>query len=354
MNNASTLGNSLADLVTDWGGFEKLVAELHDTGDVTVEHNVTLTGRSGAPRQIDVLVRHRQGLYEHLIVVECKYRNSPIERLHVDALATTIREVGASRGVIFSTKGFQSGAIAQAAHDNISLYLLREPTDEEWGLPGRNFDIWLHFITKGFGNLKMPDTRAMQLRPGISPKIDVRLGDPAGTSQTPIKIDGKPYTTLEELLLDIANRTAQLAYRPVRLDFGGKFDGAVKNVIKVNFTPEAPTQIFLDGAIVLAPVITFDLGLKVTQSRLQVDRGEPYAFVLAVEDCVKKAVTTAYRRRNDSATQLQPVVDAKEPAGEPYQNGSIMSIWLDGFESFDEFSGITPSDSPETQLKLVL
>jgi len=58
---------SIADLVTDWGGFEQLVAKLHETGQVTVEHNVVLPGRSGAPRQIDVLIRHKQGLYEHLV-----------------------------------------------------------------------------------------------------------------------------------------------------------------------------------------------------------------------------------------------------------------------------------------------
>jgi competence protein CoiA len=42
---------SIAELITDWGGIEQLVAELHETGQVTVEHNVILPGRSGAPRQ---------------------------------------------------------------------------------------------------------------------------------------------------------------------------------------------------------------------------------------------------------------------------------------------------------------
>ena len=63
---------TLCEIFTDWDGFEQFVARLHRTGSVTVEHNVTLTGRSGASRQIDVLVRHKEGLYEHLIVVECK------------------------------------------------------------------------------------------------------------------------------------------------------------------------------------------------------------------------------------------------------------------------------------------
>ncbi|GMA60755.1 NERD domain-containing protein [Alicyclobacillus fastidiosus] len=53
----------LSELVKDWGGFERLVADLHNTGDVKVEHNVVLKGRSGAPRQIDVLITHTHGLY---------------------------------------------------------------------------------------------------------------------------------------------------------------------------------------------------------------------------------------------------------------------------------------------------
>jgi len=59
-----------------------------------VEHNVTLTGKSGALRQIDVLIRQKQGLYTHLVIAECKYWNSPVERLHIDALATGYRGPG--------------------------------------------------------------------------------------------------------------------------------------------------------------------------------------------------------------------------------------------------------------------
>src|SRR6202012_3533527 len=124
----SAMSNVISDLVKDWGGFEKLVAELHETGEVTVEHNAILTGKSGAPRQIDVLIRHRQGLYDHLVIAECKYWNSPVERLHIDALATAIQDVGASRGVLFSTKGFQSGAITQAKQSNIDLFTVRDLT----------------------------------------------------------------------------------------------------------------------------------------------------------------------------------------------------------------------------------
>jgi Restriction endonuclease len=151
----------IEDLVKDWGGFEKLVAKLHETGDVRVEHNVTLVGASGAPRQIDVLIRHKQGLYEHLVIVECKYWNDPVDRQQVDALANTVRELGAAKGVIFSKKGFQSGAIAQAKHDHIELFQVRTLTDEEWGLPGREVEFFTHCHTVSVNNPNFENVTAV-------------------------------------------------------------------------------------------------------------------------------------------------------------------------------------------------
>jgi Restriction endonuclease len=186
---------TLADLVKDWGGFEKLVADLSQTGEVTVEHNVSLTGRSGAARQIDVLIRHKQGLIEHLVIVECKYWNSSVERLHVDALATTVREVGASRGVIISTAAaFQRGAIEQARHDAIELFRVREPTVEEWGRPGRHIDFYLHVLSVALGPLRIEGTFTIDpLRP-TSTTLALSLGDGASESHTPAICDGRPET----------------------------------------------------------------------------------------------------------------------------------------------------------------
>lgn len=141
---------TIETFVGDWGGFEKLVATLHETGEVAVERDVSLPGRSGAPRKIDVLIRHRQGLYEHLVVVECKHWRRRIIRLHVDALTTTVQEVGAAKGVIFSSKGFQAGAITQARQSNIDLFVLRDLDRHEWGNPGRVVDLFLQIAEIGF------------------------------------------------------------------------------------------------------------------------------------------------------------------------------------------------------------
>jgi hypothetical protein len=343
---------ALSDLVADWGGFERLVAQLHETGGVSVEHNVTLPGRSGAPRQIDVLVRHTEGLYEHLIVVECKYRNSPVERIHVDALATTIREVGAARGVIFSTQGFQSGAISQARHDNISLFLLREPTDVEWGLPGRHVDVWLQIISASIGNLKMPMAHPVGFTQGAPLNIDIRLGDPGRTSTTRIKAEGKPEVTLEALLTRMAMQTSKTVYKPVRANFDGAFNGDIRHVIRVNFEPHTPTLLFIDRALLIAPRITFDLGVKVTQSRFQVDRAAPYAFVLAVENCISKVTTTASRLLGNEHTELTPPSEHSQSDEAIFENGSMISVWVSELQPFSEFEGLEPSTGPEVKMTL--
>lgn len=332
---------SISDLVGDWGGFEQLVAQLNETGDVVVEHNVILPGRSGASRQVDVLIRHKQGLYEHLVVCECKYWNSPVDRLHVDALATTIREVGASRGVIFSAHGFQSGAVAQAEHEHIALFKVRQFTDEEWGAPGRHVEIWMQFVSTAIGNIQMPGLLGDESALTNPPRLELRYGGADDTS-TPIQVAGKPDATLEALLQRMAAETAKVAYTPARLNFEGKADGEARAVVKVNFAPKEPALLFVDGAVFVVPRIEFDLGVKVTQSLLQIDRAQPYAFILAVEDCVGKTKTTASRRKDAEKTVLHGAVAEDESPEENFQSGTVITVWLGLSESFDDFSTMPP------------
>jgi len=343
----------LADLVSDWGGFELLVAQLHETGQVSVEHNITLMGRSGAPRQIDVLVRHREGLYEHLIVVECKYRNSPVERLHVDALATTIREVGAARGVIFSVEGFQSGAVEQAKHENISLFRVREPTDQEWGLPGRHIDLWLQVISLGLGPPSFPNARAIAFAPTPPINLELVLGYPEHGSRTPARVSGSEETTLEAIVEKLARVSAREAYQPVRLNFGDDtWNGVVRSVCDVHFGGEKPIEVRLPTALVYLPEFHFRLGVRVDQSRIQIDRAEPYAFALAVEDCVQGAVSTAARKRGELQTKVMPVSESAADPADILQNGSIALVWAGPFVPWAEFDGIEPAKGEHRRLSL--
>ncbi|WP_430414032.1 restriction endonuclease [Parasphingorhabdus sp.] len=343
--------NTLSDMIADWDGFERLIAQLHETGSVKVEHNVTLTGKSSAPRQIDVLVRHKEGLYEHLIVVECKYRNAAIERLHIDALATTIREVGASRGVIFSTKGFQRGAITQAKNENISLFKIRELTDEEWGSPGRHFDLWLHINCISIGDFKAPGS----LLAGPPPKGRLEFfldnSTQARSSKTPLKIPGQPETTLEQLLIKTALQSARHIYIPQIIDFGKREEGEIRRKVKVKIQPERAAEVSTMSTTLIFPEMEFLLGLKISQSRFQRDRHQDYTFVLAVEDCITKSVKTASRKISEKITVLEDF--KQQPKSENiYQNGSICSIWPEGILPFEEFENVPIADGPGTQLTI--
>ena len=119
----------LKDLVTDWNGFEKLVEDMHKDGKITVEHDVTLTGASGATRQIDVLVTEDKGSEKQLTLIECKYWNYNVGRTEADIMFASLDDLNASRGVIFTTKGYQKGAKAYAKAKNIDIYVVRSLSD---------------------------------------------------------------------------------------------------------------------------------------------------------------------------------------------------------------------------------
>ena len=334
---------TIHELVKDWGGFEKLVAALHETGDVTVEHNAHLVGRSGAPRQIDVLLRHKQGLYEHLVVVECKYWNTAVERLHVDALATTVKEVGAAKGVIFSTKGFQTGAITQAAHDNIELFTVRELTDEEWGLPGKVVDLFLQVNAVSVGNPQFLGTFSFSGFEPRNPSLNITIGNPDSDSRTPMFKEGDPEKTLEEYLSRIARESAGKFYPSRAIAFrNGGYDGKLLLRGKVNVAPKTPMRIEVNGGIIMVPRIEFDVGLLINQSRIVIDRSNNYFFAIAVEDCVRDIAAYATKKSSEAVTVIEPIsIPDSIDSDDVVKNGSLISVWVKGLESFDQFSGLS-------------
>ena len=331
--------SSISDLVKDWGGFEKFIAKLHETGDVTVEHNVTLTGRSGAPRQIDVLVRHKQGLYEHLVVVECKYWKSTVKRQQVDALSKTVEEIGASRGVIFSTKGFQSGAIMQAPHDNIDLFKVRDLTAEEWGSPGKTFDMFLQVNSIAIGNISFHNTFSHRPLKQSNCHLDLHLGD-AKTS-TLIIGEGKLDKTLEEMIERVAVESAHKSYTSTPVRFGNDFEGEMCYRVNVDVHPTTPIRIEINSDTIFIPRITFDIGVKISQTRILVDRTSNLKFALAIEDCVRRTVTAASRHISNNTTKLTAIQVAVPKVPEDvYKNGSLMTVWVNGFIPFDDFADL--------------
>jgi len=83
-------------------------------------HDQVITTSDG-DYQIDVYVTFEVLGVRMKVLVECKHQQRPVEREVVQLLNGKLESVGAQKGIIFSTAGFQSGAFKYAARHGIAL-----------------------------------------------------------------------------------------------------------------------------------------------------------------------------------------------------------------------------------------
>jgi restriction system protein len=110
----------------------------HSLPGFPVERHELITAPDGQYR-IDVSLRFTQLEVDLLVLVECKNRVRPVEREDVQVLADGLRATGAQKGILFSTNGFQRGAIHYARSHGIALVSVIEGkfTTERERLAGR-------------------------------------------------------------------------------------------------------------------------------------------------------------------------------------------------------------------------
>jgi len=105
--------------------FELFVKSLLESANeklynLEIVHNEKIQNYDGT-YQIDITARFKAFGGEFLILIECKHHKNPIKREIVQALHDKIRTIGAQKGMIFSTIGFQKGAIQYASQHGIAL-----------------------------------------------------------------------------------------------------------------------------------------------------------------------------------------------------------------------------------------
>src|SRR5215472_12571604 len=120
-----------------WKRFERLIHQLHEQYGV-VGANITLDDHiegldSKILRQIDISIRAAVGLYQVLIVVECKDYASPLDVGDVGAFATLKHDVRANKGVIIATGGFTPAAIELARSHGIDTRTYLDTESADWG-----------------------------------------------------------------------------------------------------------------------------------------------------------------------------------------------------------------------------
>lgn len=70
---------------------------------------------------LDVVARFEALGAEFVVLVECKHQGRKVERHEVQVLNAKVQSLGAHKGMLFSTAGFQSGAIEYAGAHGIAL-----------------------------------------------------------------------------------------------------------------------------------------------------------------------------------------------------------------------------------------
>ena len=112
--------------------FEKLVLEwLRLVADrqeqtITTTHLGVVHG-DGGQYKVDVLVTFSAlGGALFVVLVECKHQTRPVEREDVMVLESKLRDVNAQKAMLFSTSGFQSGALEFAAAKHIATVTVVE------------------------------------------------------------------------------------------------------------------------------------------------------------------------------------------------------------------------------------
>ncbi|HET6679788.1 MAG TPA: restriction endonuclease [Gemmatimonadaceae bacterium] len=97
-----------------------LAALGRDLPGFNVEHQERVVTQDGAFR-FDAVARFTQLGVDFTVLVECKDHVRPVEREDVQVLADKLRSTSAHKGILFSTNGFQRGAIEYAEARGIAL-----------------------------------------------------------------------------------------------------------------------------------------------------------------------------------------------------------------------------------------
>ena len=136
--------------------------------DFKVRQNTCYVGKSGYEHQISISTEMKIAGMRFLILVDCKNHSKLVEANEVLEFASRLEDIGAQKGVIVTTRGFQSGALQVAKAKGIALVIA---CDLEWEIcmesPMREIHLHQNFVQKGLRFLcrstKLDETRLSAL-----------------------------------------------------------------------------------------------------------------------------------------------------------------------------------------------
>lgn len=99
----------------------RVYAEKEKLNDFTIKHNQKVKADDGI-YQIDVLAEYTALGTKNTILIECKKYSNSVKKEVVNALQAKLQSLGAQKGIIISTSGFQTGAVQYAEKHGIALW----------------------------------------------------------------------------------------------------------------------------------------------------------------------------------------------------------------------------------------
>lgn len=326
------------DQLVDWQDFERFVREMYaQDADLVVEHDVTEQGRSGARRQTDVKFTHRAAGMTYTTLVECKRWKEKVTRDRIDVLASSVDDLGASKGVMFTTSGYEAGAEAYASQKGIELFVVRDLTDDEWGAPGRVVSFWMHYFNGHFDKLNLESQLLSFLAEPVLPELDLTLTREGLLDETLtlLSLDLKQRgPNLLSILIEARKRVLELVSDSIRGLLGDGKDGAERAVsvpFVIDFSRSRTRSLKVEFGRLDIGKVTGDLLVTVSQSQFVHDRGQSLNLAVAVEHFMTRQRQVVVRPQGSDNLKVYELEDnaAKEPSADVVTSDTLLRVFLE-------------------------
>jgi len=357
--------NSFIDKLIDWKEFELFIAEVYkDSDKVIVEHDVTLIGKSNAKRQIDVRVTQITKLHTYITIIECKRWKEPVTRQVIDVLYASVEDLNANKGVIFTTKGYEKGAIEYAKSKNIDIFIVRDIRDDEYGSPGKAFSLYLQMFNAKLENFDVKNPRyfsPLGLQPKSPPPsfaIHFTKEQEYPEHLQLFSLNKEKGPNLVKLLIDIRadllEKTSD-SFNHLLQPENGTPEFVLKTRVKLNFTDYKFRYIKYDSGFIELETMYFDFYRCISQSKMNFDRTESVDFALIVENYISKQRNFISKSKEKSEINLsKPIIDDKDiDESEIVQDNSMIKITTEHYVNFEYKKETKIKDTKEITVNLI-
>ncbi len=282
-------------------------------------------------------------------IIECKRWKEKVDRQVIDTLFASVEDLNANKGAIFTTKGYEEGAIQYAKNKNIDIFIVRDLNEDEWGKPGRFISLYVqyfHSMLSGFmfENPKFFSPSGQPLK-NTSLNLSVQF---TKEQQYPehLKLyslnepEPKEGPNFVKLLINIRNHILRVWSQQKNILLKPESEmpqQAFERRVKLNFL-NYPFKFFKhDSGYITFSSISFSHHESLTQQKMEFDRAASIDFALVVENYITNQRNFAIKSKEDEQLNLsEPIESSKEISNQQtLKNGSIIKITLEHYVSYE-------------------